>query len=144
MWYIHIATLFCCTLLISLSDSAGVNQDDTLEKQSNGESTNLVGFVSVGYDILEGNPEGSFDRGGIDPGFNLAQHIFKTTYDEGKQVTFQGSIIPIPDQMDYQPVSSCSSVEHAYTYSGTRSYQKKLSINIEASGWYTCTYMHVS
>ena len=132
MWYV--ATLFYCSLFVSLSESAPIDQYGGSILKDGGESTNLVGFVGIGYDLLEGNPEGDFDRGGLDPGFKLAQNIFKVTYDEGKEVTFEGSVIALPDQMEYQATYSCSSVEDSYTFSGTESYQEKLDVNVDASG----------
>ena len=97
-------------------------------------STRLVGFVGIGYDLLRGNPEGDFDKGGIDPGYRLARNILKRTYTKHKGARFNGEYIDIPDQMEYHPVSSCSSVESVSVYTGAESYQKKLDVNLETSG----------
>ena len=97
-------------------------------------SSRLVGFIGIGYDILRGNPEGDFNRGGIDPGFKLSRNILKRTYTEGKQAIFEGETIDIPDQMSYHPLSSCSSSQSISVFTGTQSYQNKLDVNVDISG----------
>lgn len=98
------------------------------------QTTDVFGFVGIGYNILSGNPEGDFNIGGLDPGFKLAREIFKRTYDEGKTAVYEGEEIAIPDQMEYQSAYSCSSVETSYSYIGAKSYQDKLSINVKVKG----------
>ena len=102
--------------------------------KTEGSTDSLIGFVGIGYDLLKGNPEGDFNIGGVDKGYRAAHNILKRTYAEGKETTFQGEVVNLPDQMQYQPLSSCSSVASTSVFSGTESYQKKLDINTEVSG----------
>lgn len=96
--------------------------------------TDVEDFVGIGYDLLRGNPEGDFNEGGIDPGYRLARNIFKRTYEEGKEDLYNGNTVKIPDQMAYQPLSSCSSKETARIFHGTESYQSKLDISTDVEG----------
>lgn len=97
-------------------------------------TTSVEDFVGIGYDLLKGNPEGDFTEGGIDPGYRLSRNIFKRTYEEGKEGLYNGETVKIPDQMEYQTLSSCSSKETTSVYHGTESYQKKLDINTDVEG----------
>ena len=137
MWYT--ATLFYCVLIISLSDSTdgsgnGTDVSIAQSPQCTASNTNLIAFAGIGYDLLEANPDGDFNIGGLDPGYRLAHNFFKLTYTQGKTVNFRGTVVDLPDQMSYTPATACSSIQSARTFSGTSSYQKKLDVNIEASG----------
>ena len=124
--------LYCSLSAICVADNSHSVQIDDVSVQDE----DIFGFVGIGYDLLHGNPEGDYNLGGIDPGFKLARNIFKRTYDQNKKVTYEGREVLIPDQMDYQSVYGCSSVEVATAYSGAFSYQKKLSTNVDTSGKY--------
>ena len=95
----------------------------------------MTRYVGVGYNLLRGNPEGDYDRGGIDPGIKITQHIFKFSYyDQGKKAYYRGSENNVPYQVGFQKFSSCSASNMLSAYSGEKSYQRQLSVNVESQG----------
>lgn len=98
-------------------------------------SINVVtDYISIGYNLLEGNPEGEFSEGGLDPGLNLARKIFKFTFEEEKTGAYHGQVVNIPDQITFKEVNSCASKESVKLFSGTKSYQEKLDIKVKVEG----------
>ena len=90
-------------------------------------------FVGVGYNLLKGNPEGGdLSIGGIDPGLLTTRKIFKLTYKTGK--TSSDRKYSIPDQVSFAHRSSCVLETKKEVVFGSRSYQKKLESDVEASG----------
>lgn len=94
----------------------------------------VTDFVAIGYNLLNGNPDGDFSRGGLDPGLRLTRRIFKLTYNRSKTIYYKGQSASIPDQVDFQHSPSCASGQRVNVYSGTASYQKKLSKNLNVGG----------
>ena len=88
-------------------------------------------YIGIGYDLLKGNPEGDFTLGGLDPGLRL-RSIFKLTDAGGKPIPRNSQ--NLPTQIEYTRVHTCSSVHRVNAFSGTRSYQKKLDVNVKTSG----------
>ena len=44
-----------------------------------------VTFIGIGYNILDGNPEGGDSgSGGVDPGLLVSRRVFELTYDDEK------------------------------------------------------------
>ena len=90
-------------------------------------------FLGVGYNLLKGNPEGDkLKHGGVDPGLLLTRKIFKLTWDARK--TSVDGKFRVPDQVVFVHRSSCVETTTNEVFSGTRSYQDKLSQDVEASG----------
>ena len=90
--------------------------------------------MTIGYNYLKGNPEGGFTDGGTDPGLRIARRVMNFTYDENRREFYNGQSHRVPDQVTFQSVSSCSSRESTKAFSGTRSYQEKLSASVTTEG----------
>jgi len=90
-------------------------------------------FVGVGYNILKGNPDaGELAHGGVDPGLLADRKIFKLTWDRNK--TSVDGLYRVPDQVIFVHRSSCVETTTNEVFSGTKSYQDKLKVDVEASG----------
>lgn len=116
-----------------LADAA--EQDDLAEEETD-QLTSVVRYVGVGYNLLKGSPDGDFELGGIDPGVRTTREIFDFTYNQvpKKEAYFIDAIVQVPDQVNFQPVASCSTQNKASVYSGEKSYQKSLNYGIDAKG----------
>ena len=123
--------LFCVFLAI-LGAAVVTGQDGSLTAPSG------VSFVGIGYNIVEGNPEGDDKKhGGIDHGLLVSRKIFSLTY-KTNELTGD-SRYKLPDQIAFSSRLSC--VEDKETKAsivfGSKSHQSKLKANVEASGIYS-------
>lgn len=90
-------------------------------------------FLGVGYNLLEGNPDGGdLSNGGIDPGLLFTRKVFKLSYDTNKVSI--GRQYLIPDQVSFAPRSSCVTTTKKEVFSGSKSYQDKLTVDVSANG----------
>ena len=90
-------------------------------------------FLGVGYNILKGNPDGGqLPLGGVDPGLLSLRKIFKLTWDTNK--TSVDGLYRVPDQVVFVHRSSCVETTTNEVFSGAKSYQDKLKVDVEASG----------
>ena len=94
----------------------------------------LTRYVGIGYNLLKGSPDGDFDYGGIDPEIKTTKAIFDFTYEKKKDAYFADTTVSVPDQVNFQPLSSCSKQNRANAYSGAKSYQKSLNFGVDAGG----------
>lgn len=90
--------------------------------------TPISQYVGIGYNLLKGNPDGSFESGGIDPGLLTTQRIFEFTYDSGRKSWFQDTEVNVPDQVNFHSVESCSEDSTNTVFSGAKSYRKSLTL----------------
>lgn len=116
-----------------------VMTDEDLAEEETDQLTSITRYVGVGYNLLKGSPDGDFILGGADPGVLITKAIFDFTYQEGKEAYFvnQGgkdTVVDVPDQVNFQPVASCSMENKASVYSGEKSYQKSLNYGVDAKG----------
>lgn len=88
----------------------------------------------MGYNLLQANPEGDFNRGGVDPGIKTTRFVFKQTYSQGNNIFYQGRRMQVPDQVTFHQTHSCVQTHSTKAYSGQASYRKELSLNVEAAG----------
>ena len=79
-------------------------------------------FTGTGYNIIEGNPEGDFNIGGVDPGVKTTNVIFAHTYSNEKKAFYQGRAMDVPDQVNFHMSESCASSHSVQAYSGRKSY----------------------
>ena len=92
-----------------------------------------LGYVGVGYNLLEANPEGGdLSTGGIDPGLRPNRKYFNLTYQNNKISTDLKYLIP--DQLSYEPHTSCLTLESNEVVTGTKSYQNELKVDVKAEG----------
>jgi len=87
-----------------------------------------LGFIGVKYNLLEGNPEGKFQRGGVDPGFDKTRKILKLTTEEG---------VKVPEQICYEPRDSSATDKSNKIFGGTKRYQEKLNVDVTATAEYS-------
>ena len=92
-------------------------------------------FIGTGYNLLDGNPEGSLGLGGVDPGIRGTHRVLQLTYNTSR-LTLDGRF-SIPDQVGFVDRLACSSYEVTRAYTGTRSYQTNLQTSVSASGSHT-------
>ncbi|XP_071950812.1 uncharacterized protein [Antedon mediterranea] len=84
-----------------------------------------INFLGIGYNVLDGNPDGSdIAIGGVDPGLLTTRKVFKMTFDNGKLSS--DNQYSVPDQVTFVPRSSCSNSVSQEIFWGTESYQQKL------------------
>ena len=94
-----------------------------------------VAFLGIGYNIIEGNPEGGdMATGGVDPGLLVSRPVFVMTYEEGKVTNDKKYMIP--DEVKYVLRDSSYTSSSATTFHGTSSYADKLSSQVDVSGEY--------
>ena len=92
-----------------------------------------VTFLGIGYNIIEGNPEGGdMATGGVDPGLLVSRSVFVMTYEEGK-ITNDGKY-QIPDEVNYVLRDAAYTSSSATTFHGTSSYAEKLSAQVDVGG----------
>lgn len=90
-------------------------------------------FVGVGYNLLEGNPDGGdVSNGGVDPGLLFTRKIFKLTWKTNKVSVDKKYIVP--DQVSFAPRASCVTTNKKEVFSGSKSYQEKLNVDVDVSG----------
>lgn len=101
--------------------------------------TPIVRYAGTGYNIIRGNPEGNFLRGGSDPGIRNTREVFDHTYLGRKKAYYQGKFVKIPDQINFHEQISCAEQHSENAYSGAKSYAKELAVSVSASGKLACT-----
>ncbi|XP_068755958.1 uncharacterized protein [Montipora capricornis] len=100
------------------------------------ETAKGLRFLGVGYNILKGNPDGGgkLSLGGVDPGLLSTRKIFELTWDTNK--TSNDRLYRVPDQVVFVHRSSCVKTTTNEVFSGAKSYQDKLKVDVEASAGY--------
>ena len=94
-------------------------------------------FLGVGYNILKGNPDGGqLSLGGVDPGLLSTRKIFEQTWDTNK--TSNDRLYRVPDQVVFVHHSSCVETTTNEVFSGAKSYQDKLKVDVETKGELGC------
>lgn len=91
-------------------------------------------YAGVGYNIIRGNPEGDFNRGGIDPGIKTTRVILAHTYKSGKKAYYRSSTMDVPDQVQFHMSQSCASSSSVKAFSGRKSYMKELDTSVSVGG----------
>lgn len=76
-------------------------------------------------------------KGGVDPGLLSARKILKLTWDEKKKTVDRK--YRVPDQVTFAHHTSCVETTTHKMFTGTKSYQDKLKVDVETSG----EYMHM-
>ena len=59
-----------------------------------------------------------------------------------KQAFYRGATNNLPDQVGFQPFSSCSASNMLSAYSGEKSYQRQLSVSVESQGINSSIIIH--
>ncbi|XP_071492859.1 uncharacterized protein [Diadema antillarum] len=101
-----------------------------------------LNFIGVGYNILDGNPEGAeLSSGGVDPGINIGRRVLGLTWDD--DLTSTDGEYSVPDQCVFVPRSSAFTTSTRSTFYGTASYASKLSAQVDVSGSYSSLFSSV-
>ena len=90
-------------------------------------------LVGVGYNLIYGNPDGSPNHAGRDPGLMRTNRILRVSYDEDKSTILNGVDTCVPDQTSFVPLSSCSYREETKIFAGTESYRRTFEGDISVS-----------
>ena len=93
--------------------------------------TQAVNYLGVGYNLIDGNPEGVPSNGNVDPGLKSTHRMLKLTYLTGRRT--HDDKIMIPDQASFTPRLSCSSQVQTSSYHGAKGYQRKLQVSVKTS-----------
>ena len=94
-----------------------------------------LNFIGVGYNLLKGNPDGGdLSNGGIDPGLLFTRKIFKLTWNKKKLSSDRK--FRVPDQVVFAHRSSCVKITKQDIFSGAKSYQDELKVNVKTAGEY--------
>lgn len=64
----------------------------------------------------------------------ISYRVLNITYNENRRIFYNGQTHSLPDQVNFQPVSLCSFRESTKAFSGTESYQRKLSADVAIEG----------
>ena len=91
-------------------------------------------YAGTGYNLVRGNPEGDFNRGGIDPGIRTTNEIFTHTYNMRKKAYYRGRAMDVPDQVNFHMTQSCAASHTVQAFSGRKSYMKELERSVSVSG----------
>ena len=119
----------------SSTNLATTDYEDALEQVD--QLSLVTRYTGVGYNIIRGNPEGDFDRGGVDPGIKTIHEIFDLTYKRGKQAFYQGKAMDVPDQVSFHVSQSCAASHSVKAFSGRKSYMKQLDRSVSVSGTFS-------
>ena len=104
----------------------------TVVVKGSGGAPKGLHFVGVGYNLLKGNPEGDARYGGVDPGLLITRKIFQLTWNTNK--TTVDNRFSVPDQVTFAPRLSCVTTYKKDVFSGSKSYQEKLNVDVQVSG----------
>ena len=104
----------------------------TVVVKGSGGAPKGLHFVGVGYNLLKGNPEGDATYGGVDPGLLITRKIFQLTWNTNKKSV--DNRFSVPDQVTFAPRLSCVTTYKKDVFSGSKSYQEKLNVDVQVSG----------
>lgn len=125
----------------SLLDSKSMHMEKQLssklkakEMQQSDELSDVTRYVSVGYNLIKGNPEGDFYSGGRDTGVKLLYQIFKFSFIKQKTELYLGMVVNEPDQVEFEPYDACVTSTSNEVYSGAKSYRDEIAVEVDAEG----------
>ena len=108
------------------------NHDIALEQVD--QLSLLTRYAGMGYNLLTGNPEGSFKLGGLDPGIKTTRYIVDHTYNQNKVSFYRGKEHAVPDQVEFHMSDTCTTTTSTQAYSGESSYREELSLSVGVTG----------
>ena len=114
--------------------AALLQSDDELAQEQIDRLSLVTRYAGTGYNLVRGNPEGDFNRGGIDPGIMTTYEIFTHTYAMGKKAFYRGQAMDVPDQVNFHMTQSCAASHTVKAFSGRKSYMKELERSVSVSG----------
>ena len=94
--------------------------------------TPAVNTLGVGYNLVDGNPEGAPHKGNVDPGLKRTHRMLELSYTKNRRTI--DDQITIPDQASFAQSLSCSTHVYKYSYHGAAGYQKELKTTVSGSG----------
>ena len=114
--------------------AAMLESDEEIAQEQIDQLSLVTHYTGTGYNLVRGNPEGDFNRGGIDPGIRTTNEIFSHTYTMGKKAFYLGKGMDVPDQVKFHMTHSCAASQSVQAYSGRKSYMKELDRSVSVSG----------
>ena len=85
-----------------------LESDEEIAQEQIDQLSLVTRYTGTGYNLVRGNPEGDFNRGGIDPGIRTTNEIFSHTYTMGKKAFYLGRAMDVPDQVKFHMTHSCA------------------------------------
>ena len=137
-------------ITVQSNETTGLEKDDLVALLKSNEEiaqeqinqlSLVTRYTGTGYNLVRGNPEGDFNRGGIDPGIRTTNEVFSHTYTMGKTVYYLGRRMAVPDQVNFHMTQSCAASESVQAYSGRKSYMKELEKSVSVSGVHMYYYL---
>ena len=101
--------------------AAMLESDEEIAQEQIDKLSLVTRYTGTGYNLVRGNPEGDFNRGGIDPGIRTTNEIFSHTYTMGKKAFYLGRGMDVPDQVKFHMTHSCAASQSVQAYSGKKS-----------------------
>ena len=111
-----------------------LESDEEIAQEQIDKLSLVTRYAGTGYNLVRGNPEGDFNRGGIDPGIKTTNVIFSHTYTMRKKAYYLGRGMDVPDQVQFHMTQSCAQSQSAQAISGRKSYMKELEGSVSVSG----------
>ena len=108
------------------------NQDIALEQVD--QLSLLTRYAGMGYNLITGNPEGSYKLGGLDPGIKTTRYIVDHTYNQNRVSFYRGKEHHVPDQVEFHMSDTCTTTYSTQAYSGESSYRDELSLSVGVTG----------
>ena len=96
--------------------------------------TPAVDYLGVGYNLIDGNPEGDPEHGNVDPGLKHTRRMLALTYNANRRTN--DDKISLPDQATYSPRLSCTAEVKKSSYHGAKGYQKQLQVGVSVTASY--------
>lgn len=119
---------------ITKLESSDILQKSAKEAAEPDVLSSVTRFVTFGYDLIKGNPEGDFNLGGRDDGIKISYPVLQFTYDLGKDLFYMDSVVSVPDQVTFAPYDGCATETSNVVYSGAESYREELAVGVETTG----------
>ena len=76
------------TRLENADFAAMLESDEEIAQEQIDQLSLVTHYTGTGYNLVRGNPEGDFNRGGIDPGIRTTNEIFSHTYTMRKKAFY--------------------------------------------------------
>ena len=104
------------------SDAVDSQAHDSEMSQLQAVDKLITQYIATGYNLLRANPDGDFSHGGADPGVKKGYRVLDISKKNGR--------LPYATST----TTACSSSKSVNVFSGTKSYQKKLDVNVAIAG----------
>ena len=90
--------------ILNKSNETALELERALEQLSDSEEnaqeqldmlSSVTRYAGTEYNLVRGNPEGDFNKGGVDPGIRTTNFIFTHTYAMRKKAFYRGRVMDV-------------------------------------------------